>query len=167
MRKIMIRATVFIALIATTIAVNAGSLDEYKSSYTTSDAGTLPYQVLLGSNCPMSEEETRNLIEAAIVHNRIKPTSDMYYLPDYQFDHLSRLYLSVITACVELSSDHYAISYSANFGRAILRSADIFPFSYDTKGPALMVGGKDHMKSNLNDEIENAIAQYIKANYGK
>ena len=163
----MTRALVFIALMATTIAGNAGSLDEYKSSNTTSDAGTLPYQILLGSNCPMSEDETRNLIEAAIVRNRIKPTSDMYYLPDYQFDHLSRLYLSVIAASVELGSDHYTISYSANFGRAILKSADIFPFSYVTNGPALMVGGKDYMKSNLNDEVENAMAQYIKANYGK
>jgi hypothetical protein len=164
-REIMIRALVLIALMATTIAVNAGSIDEYKSSYTTSDAGTLPYQILLGSNCPMSEEETRNLIEAVIVRNRVKPTSDMYYLPDYQFDHLSRLYLSVVVTCVELGSDHYAISYSANFGRAILRSADIFPFSYVTQGPALMVGGKDYMRSNLNDEVESAMAQYLKANY--
>jgi hypothetical protein len=163
----MIRALVFIALMATTIAVNAGSIDEYKSSYRTSDAGTLPYQILLGSNCPMSEDETRTLIEAVIVRNRIKPTSDMYYLPDYQFDHLSRLYLSVVVTCVELGSDHYAISFAANFGRAILKSADIFPFSYVMTGPALMVGSKDHMRSNLNDEVENAMAQYLKANYGK
>ena len=161
----MIRALVFIALMATTIAGNAGSIDDYKSSYTTSDAGTLPYQILLGSNCPMSEKETRNLIEAVITRNRIKPTSDMYYLPDYQFDHLSRLYLSVVATCVELGSDHYAISFSANFGRAILRSADIFPFSYVMTGPALMVGGKEHMKSNLNDEVEHAMAQYLKANF--
>ena len=163
----MIRALVFIALMATTIAVNAGSIDEYKSSYTTSDAGTLPYQVLLGSNCPMSEKETRNLIGAVIVRNRVKPTSDMYYLPDYQFDHLSRLYLSVIATCVELGSDHYAISYAANFGRAILKSPDIFPFSYVMTGPTIIIGGKDYMRSNLNDEVENAMAQYLKANYGK
>ena len=126
----IIKALVFVALMATTITVNAGSIAEYKSSYRTSDAGTLPYQVLLGSNCPMSDEETRNLIEAVIVRNRIKPTPEMHYLPDYQFDHLSRLYLSVLATCVELGSDHYAISYAANFGRAVLSSADIFPFSY-------------------------------------
>jgi hypothetical protein len=75
----MIKALVFIALMATTIAVNAGSIDEYKTSYTTSDAGTLPYQILLGSNCPMSKEETKKLIEAVIVRNRVKPTFNMYY----------------------------------------------------------------------------------------
>jgi hypothetical protein len=163
----MIRTLVFIALTATTVAVNAGSIAEYQTSYKTSDAGTLPYQILLGNNCPMTKEETGNLIEAVIVRNRIKPTSDMYYLPDYQFDHLSRLYLSVLATCVELGSDHFAISYAANFGRAILRSDDVFPFSYVMTGPALMIGGKDYMRSNLNDEVENAMAQYLKANYGK
>ena len=161
----MTRALVIFALMATSFAVNAGSIADYKSSYTTSDAGTLPYQILLGNNCPMSKEETRNLVEAAIERNRIKPTSDMYFLPDYQYDHLSRLYLSVIATCVELGSDHYAISYSANFGRAVLNSPNIFPFSYVTTGPALMVGSKDYMRSNLNDEIESAMGQYLKANY--
>ena len=161
----MTKALVFVALMATTIAVNAGSIAEYKSSYRTSDAGTLPYQVLLGSNCPMSDKETRNLIEAVIVRNRVKPTPEMHYLPDYQFDHLSRLYLSVLATCVELGSDHYAISYAANFGRAVLRSADIFPFSYVMTGPTVMVGGKDFMRTNLNDAVESAMAQYLKANY--
>ena len=163
----MIRTLVCIALTVTTLAVNAGSIAEYQTSYKTSDAGNLPYQVLLGNNCPMSEEESRNLIEAVIVRNRIKPISDMHYLPDYQFDHLSRLYLSVLVTCVELGSDHYAISYAANFGRAILRSTDIFPFSYVMTGPTVIVGGKDFMRSNLNDAVEDAMTQYLKANYGK
>jgi hypothetical protein len=118
------------------------------------DPGELAYWTAVESDCPLTEPEVQSVVEGVLIRNRIKPLR-----PGVLED--GRIYLNVSLRCTKAVVDNqHAFSININFGRYKPWPAILFDVPYAAVG----FGGKDSLRKNFEEHLEDAVGAFKTAN---
>ena len=118
------------------------------------DADELAYWIAVEADCPLTEQAVDSVVEGALIRNRIKPLKHNIFED-------GRIYLNVSLRCTKAVADNkHAFSININFGRYKPWPAILFDVPYAAVG----IGGRDSIRQNCEERLEDAVAAFVKAN---
>ena len=114
----------------------------------------LAYFSYIGDDCPLTDQEAKDVIEGVFIRSRIKPLVGYAWLDD-------DLYLSISLECLLLDNNNPVFSIDVNYGNATIDPSVLYDFDFGSLG----IGAKDFIRDGLKTNVENAITVFIKANF--
>lgn len=113
----------------------------------------LAYFADADEECPISTSGVRDIVEGIFTRSRIKP-SELFY-------EKNRIHLSLTLNCLKRAKGNFVFAYNVKFGKYTPKPAILFDKDYGSYG----VGGKEFITQSLKTSTENAITDYLKANF--
>ncbi|MDJ0760381.1 MAG: hypothetical protein QNJ19_13355 [Woeseiaceae bacterium] len=104
-------------------------------------------------NCPMTLEETTELVEGVLVRSRVKPVS---------LGAEKDLFLDVTVYCLKPAKTNPVFVISVNFSSI---TEDGVPIAYDFDFGTIGMGKKENVEATLRSLVEDAITVYLRANF--
>ena len=118
------------------------------------DPSRLAYWTAVEPDCPLTEQEVGAVVEGVIASNHIKPVK-----PESLDD--GQIYLNVSLRCTRVvSGSNHAFSININFARYRPWPAILFDVPYASVG----FGGKESLRHDCEEHLEDAVAAFRKAN---
>lgn len=113
----------------------------------------LSHFVYANKECPISATDLEELVNGVFIRSRIKP------LPKQIYE--GQLYLQVAVQCLKLEGVNPIFDIGVHFGRYTPDPPILLDRDFGTTG----IGGKDYLRSAIKEIVEQAITEYIKANF--
>ena len=121
--------------------------------------------VFVEDDCPFTQSDARSLAEGEFLRARIKPTKDLKFYLDVDVSCLKR---SRVTGASQTFSG-YAIYADILFGTTGTFATQ--GMSYNTPNHSVLLTGRTNsaqfFKNGIEEQIEKALTDYLKANFGE
>jgi hypothetical protein len=118
------------------------------------DPNQLSYFATASKACPLNDADLENIVEGVFVRSRIKPLSGPGFLT-------APVYFDLGVSCVTLENANPVFNIQVHFSRYRPHPAIKYDFDFGTTG----IGGKDFIKQSVKECVENAVTEFIKANF--
>ena len=113
----------------------------------------LAYLLFVDSDCPMTKAEAVSILEGVFVRSRIKPVREDWFTKS--------VYLSVGLECVLVKNQNPVFKISVEFGYY----SGVIPVFYGARYGFFGIASKEMMSTSFQKCIENAITDYLRANF--
>jgi hypothetical protein len=134
-------------------AHSAEMADWYKLAIKSPNPNELAYYAGVDEDCLADKSIISNTIEGVLIRSRVKPSVAFY--------ENNRTYLSVTLNCLEPENGKHIFTLSIHFGKLNPKPSILFDKSYGFFG----AGGKEFIIQNLKISTEQAVTDYLKANF--
>lgn len=119
------------------------------------DPGKLVVLVYSESTCPLTADEIYEITDGVLIRSRIKP---IHYISE---EHELGLYLDISLKCIKKNSDFYTFVSDVYFADSSGDVNVLYDYSFGNYGNA----PKEFIKQEVKSYIEDAVTQYVKANF--
>ena len=114
-------------------------------------ANELAYYSHVNGDCPVSEEEVRDVTEFIFVENKVEPTTSFGS---------ADLYMDISVECIRYASGKSIFSLSVKFGQYKVMPATFYNWNIGMFG----IGPRNILSQSLKSKVQEAIDLFIQAN---